>query len=255
MSKNCLSREAAKQSENDLSQFERVEEVFERGNESISDKVDSFCKYASKQSVAKFLTKYEIFKKILNVNGSIVECGVLHGGGLMAWAKLSSIFEPVNHTRRIYGFDTFEGLASLSEKDTGTGKSKHFRNGAGMVGDAFEDIQAVIDLYDVNRPLSHIPKVEIVKGDVIETAPVFIEQHPYMVISLLYLDLTIYKPTKAALEAFMPRIVKGGIIAFDELNADMYPGETQAVHEVIGLNNLKIQRFPFDSYVSYARIE
>ena len=62
---------------------------------------------------AKFLTKYELFKQILNVNGSIVEAGVLHGGGTLAWAKLSSILEPTNHTRKIIGFDTFEGFPSV----------------------------------------------------------------------------------------------------------------------------------------------
>ena len=35
----------------------------------------------------------------------------------MTWAKLSAILEPVNLTRRIYGFDTFAGFPSLSEKD------------------------------------------------------------------------------------------------------------------------------------------
>jgi len=49
-------------------------------------------------------------------------------------------------------------------------------------------------------------------------------------------------------------MVKGSIIVFDELNAELYPGETLAVEEVIGLKNLKIQRFEFDSYVSYVII-
>jgi hypothetical protein len=45
---------------------------------------------------------------------------------------------------------------------------------------------------------------------------------------------------------------KGAVIVFDELNAKIFPGETKAVDEVIGLRNLKIKRFCFDSYVSYA---
>lgn len=50
----------------------------------------------------------------------------------------------------------------------------------------------------------------------------------------------------------MPR---GAIIAFDELNAKMFPGETRAVDKVLGLRNLKIERFTFDSYVSYCVLE
>jgi len=47
---------------------------------------------------------------------------------------------------------------------------------------------------------------------------------------------------------------KGAIVVFDELNAKMFPGETLAVDEVMGINNLKIERFPFDSYVSYVTL-
>lgn len=249
-----FSREKKMQSQSDMEQFQAMEEVFNSGSEEIHDRIDAFPKYATRQSIAKFLTKYEIFRQIVNVNGSIVECGVLHGGGLMAWAKLSSIFEPANHTRRIIGFDTFQGFASISEKDTGTGDSIHFGQGR-MKGSSFDELMKVIELYDLNRPLNHIPKVELVQGDILGTVPDYVSTHPHLVVSLLYLDVVIYEPTRTALEYFLPRMVKGSIIAFDELNAELYPGETIAVDEVIGLRNLKIRRFEFDSYVSYAVLE
>ena len=72
---------------------------------------------------------------------------------------------------------------------------------------------------------------------------------------MLYLDVDLYEPTKIMLEAFLPKMPRGALIVFDELNAKMFPGETVAVDEVIGIKNLKIHRFPFDSYVSYAVIE
>ena len=72
---------------------------------------------------------------------------------------------------------------------------------------------------------------------------------------MLYLDVDLYKPTKVMLETFVPKMPKGALIVFDELNAKMFPGETVAVDEVIGLKNVKIQRFPFDSYVSYTVID
>jgi hypothetical protein len=106
----------------------------------------------------------------------------------------------------------------------------------------------------MNRPLSHIQKVELVKGDLAKTGPTFLQENPHLVVSLLYLDVDLYEPTKVALQTFVPRMPQGSIIAFDELNAKMFPGETTAVDEVLGLKNLRIQRFPFDSYVSYAVI-
>lgn len=248
-----LTREPANQSPADLSQFNAMQAVFEQASGSFADKMDAFAKFASRQAIAKFLVRYEIFKRILNVNGSIVECGVLHGGGLLAFAKLSSILEPANHVRKIIGFDTFEGFPSVHEADL-KGDSAHLKV-KGLTGSGIADVQRAVALYDMNRPLSHIPKVELVKGDLSETAPRYVKDNPHLVVSLLYLDVDLYEPTKAALEAFLPKMPRGAIVVFDQLNARIFPGETQAVDEVLGLRRLRIERFPFDSYVSFAELD
>ena len=248
------SREKGNQSQNDFNQFSATEKLFTDDAVDLIEKIEAFPKYISRQCMAKFLTKYEIFNKILHVNGSIVECGVLHGAGLLTWAKLSSILEPVNHTRKIIGFDTFEGFPDVHAKDIGTGVSEHLKK-KGLTGTAYDRVAEAVKLYDLNRPLQHIPKVELIKGDVCKTASKYLEDNPHLVISLLYLDMDIYSPTKKALEVFIPRMPKGSIICFDELNAKIFPGETIAADEVLGLKNLRIQRFSFDSYVSYAVIE
>jgi hypothetical protein len=243
-------RELKNQSQADLDQFAAVERVFQDSAGSVSDKLDAFPKFASRQAMAKFLARYEIFKQILDVNGSIIECGVLHGGGLLTFAKLSSIFEPTNHTRKVVGFDTFEGFPSIHAADK-AGDSSHLRQG-GLTGSTMQDVENAIALYDKNRPLAHIPKVELVKGDLATTGPQYLKDNPHLVVSMLYLDVDLYEPTKVALETFLPRMPKGAIVAFDELNAKMFPGETSAVDEVLGLRNIAIKRYPFDSYVSYA---
>ena len=247
-------REPKNQSAADRSQFASMERVFESSAGSVADRIDAFPKFASRQALAKFLVRYEIFKKMLQVNGSIIECGVLHGGGLLTWAKLSSIFEPANHVRKIIGFDTFEGFPSVSGADTDHGDSSHLRGG-GLSGSSLEDVQQAVALYDENRPISHIPKVELVKGDLCRTAAEYVTANPHLVVRMLYLDVDLYEPTKAALQAFVPRMPRGAIIAFDELNARMFPGETSAVDEVLGLRNVRIERFPFDSYVSYCVLD
>ena len=248
------SRNAKSQSQSDLNQFTAAENLFKDDPIDLIEKIEAFPKYASRQCIAKFFTKYEIFKKILHVNGSIIECGVLHGAGLLAWAKLSSILEPANHPRKVVGFDTFEGFPNVHEKDVKTGTDFHLSKG-GLKGSPYEYVKRAVEVYDMNRPISHIPKVELVKGDLCYTAPRYVEENPHLVVSLLYLDVDLYEPTKKALEVFVPHMPKGAIIAFDELNAKIFPGETQAVDEVIGLSYLKIRRFPFDSYVSYAVLE
>jgi hypothetical protein len=248
---NTFSREPKNQSADDLTQFQQMSDLFLHSSGTLVEKLDAFPKFATRQSLAKFLTKYEIFKQVLDVNGSIVEGGVLHGGGTLTWAKLSSILEPINHTRKVIGFDTFSGFPSVAAEDLKGGTSSHFHVG-GLTGSPKEDVEKAIKLYDLNRPLKHIPKVELVEGDACLTAQQYLRDNPHLVVSILYLDVDLFEPTKALIEAFLPRMPKGSIIAFDELNAKMFPGETVAVADVIGINNLQIRRFPFDSYVSYA---
>lgn len=248
-----LVREPKNQSAADLAQFEAMESVFNQSRGTFADKIDAFAKFASRQAIAKFLVRYEIFKRILNVNGSIVECGVLHGGGVLAFAKLSSLLEPANHVRKIIGFDTFEGFPSIHETDR-LGDSSHLQVGA-LTGSDLADVERAVQLYDTNRPLSHIPKIELVKGDLCQTAPKYAADNPHLVVSLLYLDVDLYEPTKVALQTFLPRMPRGAVVVFDQLNAKMFPGETRAVDEVLGLRKLRIERFPFDSYMSFAQLD
>src|SRR5437764_4368902 len=94
-----------------------VADIFDRSADSTEVKLESFPRYVRRQHLKRFLAMYEIFKMVQQVKGSIVECGVFRGFGLMSWAKLSTILEPENLTRRIYGFDTFEGFPHVAEKD------------------------------------------------------------------------------------------------------------------------------------------
>ena len=174
------------------------------------------------------------------------------GAGLLAWMHFSSILEPYNHTRKIIGFDTFSGFPSVHKKDKHSTPSEHLQvGGLKMTTNMQEELEKLVAIHDQNRPLGHLPKVELVMGDACETIPKYVKEHPHLLISLLYLDFDIYEPTKAALEAFMPRVVKGGIVAFDELNCAEFPGETTALLEMLDLKHVELQRSPMDPYISY----
>lgn len=223
---------------------------------STTEKLGNFVKYIPRQALAQFLFKDALFRKVFNVHGSIVECGVYQGNGLMAWAKLSSIYEPYNYQRKIIGFDTFEGSPEITEQDLkAADKSPALKVKGFKIGNIYGDLKRCIKLYDMNRPLNHIEKVELVKGDANITFPEYLENNPHLVISLLYLDFDLYKPTKTVLELAISRIPKGGMVAFDELNNVQWPGETQAVSEALGIKNLHLRRFPFEPCRSYAIIK
>ncbi len=229
-----------------------IEAIFTKCQDPIEIKLENFPKYVRRQHLKRFLAMYEIFKLVLPVKGSVVECGVFKGFGVMSWAKLSTMLEPENLTRRIYGFDTFAGFPSFCEKDDNVIAKPEK---SALDGASFEELQELISEYDRDRFLGHIDKVHLIKGDVSKTIPKFIEDHPHVLISLLFLDMDLYEPTKLALEYFLPRMPKGAVLAFDELDNPMWPGETLAVLDTYGFNRFQLQRLEWDPYISYAVIE
>jgi len=120
--------------------------------------------------------------------------------------------------------------------------------------DIYQDLLNCIRLYDKDRFLSQIPKVELIRGDVKFTIPAFLIDHPQTIVSLLVLDMDIYEPTVIALEHFLPRIPKGGIIMFDEANSQGFTGETVALLEKLNLNHYKLERFVYEPNISYVVI-
>jgi hypothetical protein len=241
------------QTSRDREYEEAMETYFAESLGSFVDKLRNFPKFVPRQTLSMFLAKNEMFREILGVHGDVVECGVFLGGGLMTWAQLSAIYEPVNHTRRILGFDTFSGFPGIGEKDEGD--NLDVARVGGLSAESREDLTECIRLYDLNRHISHMPKVELVAGDAVATIPRYVEEHPHLVVAMLYLDFDLYEPTKAALETLLPRMPRGAVLAFDELNQAQWPGETLAVLDTVGLSRLRIRRFPYAPQLSFAVLD
>lgn len=94
-----------------------MQRIFEKCDYDFEDKFNNFEKYVRRQSLSRFLARYELFKFVKNVKDSIIECGVHHGEGLFSWTKLSVTLEHFQIHRRIIGFDTFEYFCSIDSKD------------------------------------------------------------------------------------------------------------------------------------------
>ncbi len=226
--------------------------IFEASPDSTETKLHHFAKYVRRQDMTRLLARYEIFKQVLPVKGSVVECGVYRGFGLMSWALFSEVLEPVNLTRRIYGFDTFAGFAEPGEKDRNRYRTPERGE---LAADVFEELTRLIAAFDQNRFLGHIPKVQLIRGEATRTIPEFLETNPHLVVSLLFLDFDLYEPTRCALEHFVPRMPKGAVLAFDELDNPIWPGETLALLDELGLGKLELKRLHFDPYIAYAVLQ
>lgn len=245
--------EGGLRTQSEAQEAERIKACFERNPEPWEKKIENFPKYVRRQNLTRFLALYEIFKRVQDVKGSIIECGVFRGFGTMTWAKLSAILEPVNLTRRIYGFDSFAGFPSVSEVDK-TGVAAHVTVGD-LYADSYDEILELASINDSTRFLGHIPKVKLIKGDATQTIPKFVEEHPHLLVSLLFLDFDLYEPTKIALEYFLPRMPRGAVVAFDELDNPLWPGETVAMLEMLEKYRFRIERVSFDPYIGFAVLD
>jgi hypothetical protein len=229
----------------------RIAEVFERSPDDLPTRLAAMARYARRAQITRFAALYELFKLVLPVKGSIVECGVYQGASFMTFAQLSAALEPTNLTRRLYGFDSFGGFPSVSAADlpTTTGAAP-----GDLASDSYDELNRLLEIYDTDRFLGHLPKARLIRGDVTETIPAFVAGNPHLLVSLLFLDLDLYEPTRVALKHLVPRMPKGAVLAFDELDNPLWPGETAAVLDELGLDRLELRRFEFDPYIGYAVI-
>jgi hypothetical protein len=209
--------------------------------------------FLTSKYLSRLLFFYEIYKKIVNKHGVIIEFGVRWGATLSTLSALRGILEPFNRHRKIIGFDTFKGLKGMGEKD---GKKSKCKDGTYSLPKGYEKyLDEIMSIQEKLNPMSHLKRYEIIKGDAVKTVPKYFKQHPETMVSLAVFDFDVYKPTKVALQTIKPHLCKGSILVFDELCDDIFPGETLALQEVLGLNNLKVNRFPMTCRVSYVEIK
>jgi hypothetical protein len=201
-------------------------------------------------SVQTLISRYELYKMILEVPGDIVECGVYQGNSFLWLAHLSVILEPYAINRRFIGFDTFTGFTNIDEKyDPNDISNNNFSD------TSVELIEKSLQALDVVRPVNRIKRFELVKGDIIETVPKYVKDNPAFTCSMLILDTDLYRPTLTALKHILPHMPKGSLVVFDEYNYENFRGETRALKDYKEIGNFKIKRFRYDSCLAYFEVE
>lgn len=193
--------------------------------------------------LAKTLYLNELYERIIDKPGVLMEFGVWWGANLAVLGSLRAIYEPYNRMRKVIGFDTFEGYPTVSAED---GTSKHASVGGYAMPEGYEHYLAdVLATHEDDNVLDHVRKFELVKGDAPVMLKAYLDAHPETVVAMAYLDLAMYEPTKSILESILPRMVRGGVIALDELGSARFPGETRAFQEIVGVGRFKMERSRF----------
>jgi hypothetical protein len=206
----------------------------------------------TRQSLSRILYWDFLYQKIVDKAGIIIECGVHYGASLAILSNLRGIYEPYNFSRKIIGFDTFEGFKGADQAKDGTLS----KDGDYSVVQGWEnDLSQILDFHVDNSPLPHVQKSVIIKGDASIEVPRFLDDNPHQIISLMIFDMDIYKPTKDVLKSIIPRLMKGSIMVFDEFNCDAFPGETEAVLDVLKIKELTFKRHPHQPHCAYVVYE
>ena len=200
-----------------------------------------------RQTLSRLLYLDKIYQNIIEVPGVICEFGVHWGATTSQLINLRGIYEPYNHSRTIIGFDTFSGFVEIDSKDSKVASKGDYS----VSNDYLRVLEEILNLQESFSPLSHMKKFELVKGDASETIHTWLENNPHAIISMAIFDMDVYKPTKDVLTAIIPRLTRGSVLVFDELNCPHFPGETVALTEVLGLGNLQLKRFPHQPYCSW----
>lgn len=209
--------------------------------------------FLNSKNLSRILFMDYVYRKIVDVPGVVFEFGTRWGQNVALFSALRGIYEPFNRHRKIVAFDTFEGFPSIGEKD---GDSSMMVPGMLSLTKNYENfLEKVMLNIERDNPLSHIKKSELRKGNAVEQIDSYLEDNPETIVSLAYFDFDLYEPTKKCLESIKNRLTKGSVVCFDELNDPDSPGETLALMEVFGLENVKLKRFPFASRVSYFVVE
>lgn len=140
----------------------------------------------------------------VSIDGPVMEFGVFRGETMRTLERSFS-------NRKIYGFDSFEGLPEdwwFSRKEVEAGVSSHPKGHFG----------------NVNIPRVG-PNVELVKGFFDTSLPKWLEENELDQIAFLHVDCDLYSSTKTVLTLLNDYIVPGTVVVFDEMHPWNPPGK------------------------------
>lgn len=160
--------------------------------------------------ISKIMTKYELFKRTVDVPGDIFEGGVYRGASLFLWASLLDVFCS-SSDKKVVGFDTFIGFPPVVSNSTDRESLQNIvRNNQEYLPRSLDEI------WEMARGLRLDHRIELYPGSVEESLPVFLRDNPGWRASILHFDFDIYDPTKAALTLAFNRLTYGGVAIFDQ---------------------------------------
>ena len=207
----------------------------------IWDIENKFYWHSDVTRVQKSIAQYEIYKKIINIPGALLELGVYKGCSLIRFAIFRKILENC-YSRRFYGFDTFGKFPIENvQNPNDLGFVEKFTRGGGD-SISIKKLEAILHKKKIDN-------IQLIQGNIFNSLPKFLENNKELKIALLHLDMDTYEPTNFALSQLLERMVKGGVIVVDDYNSVF--GATKALDEFCEQNGFKIKKLSHYNVPAY----
>ena len=149
---------------------------------------------------------YALLRQAIHLGGDIWECGVYKGGTA---AMLATLIAELNPNKRLYLFDTFEGMPS-------TDREKDFHEQGDFADVTIESVVSYV---------GHENLCIIRKGYIPHTFRGLESAE----IAFAHIDVDIYRSVIDCLDFIWPRLAVGGVAVLDDYGFPSCPGARSAV--------------------------
>lgn len=200
------------------------------------------CSHPSR--MAKLLAHYELYRKIVDLPGAVIEIGVYKGASFMRFASFRDILENA-YSRPLVGFDVFGSLPTEGIEEAADQRFIERFETAGGEGISRVNLEELLNAKGYTN-------TTLIEGNIFTTLPEFLKHHPALKIALLHLDVDVYEPTAFALDQFLPHMARGGLVVFDDYG--LVKGATRAADEACAKLDVTIEKLSNYVIPAYFRV-
>ena len=197
-------------------------------------------------NVARLFFLEKLCLMVEDLPGDVVECGVGAGYSMLYLAHSLHIHQI---RKFLWGFDSFQGFPEPTAEDK---SPRHVQKGENKYAKA--EVERLL-LDHLKDELFFRSQISLIQGFFETTLPSYSGS-----IAMLHLDVDLYQSYKFCLQTLYPRVVPGGVIAFDEYRREgsVFPGAPKAIDEFFqdeGVNFIKDPLYGKYYVVKPTRIE
>lgn len=211
-------------------------------NQEFYDSYNTFMLTADTNVFNKLASKFFFLSLARNIPGDIVELGVFKGSGMAGWLKVGSSLQT---NRKVIGFDFFNQKDLIESIKTMDGELME-----SLFNDRNFNPTGYKEILNILLTNIHFKNFELHQGDVFDTIPRYLAENPGFRISIVNFDLDTEAPTYFSLNQLWPRVVKNGILIFDEYGINEWT-ESDAVDRFISEKGLELIRTDYSSPSAY----